>query len=404
MYRVSSSVRSFARALLAGVTVATVWVNLSPARYYDAIEYRLADLALPAWAAAAPVSLTPMALVAHGLMALFLAYLAKELWEALVLERGPFRGRARAALPAGAVIGAMAGAALTWLVTAALIETAAEAGFGTGWAVPLGSDAVLGYVIGRWVFGAGHPALHLLLLIAIAQDIAGLIVLGLAFPVHPLAPVWLALPILASGGVWLLVGRRVHPGASERDRQTGLALWPYVLAGLVGWTGVALAGLPPALGLLPVIPAIPHAERAFGLFAEAEGLLHDPLNRLAQHLVRVLPVVLFAFGLTRGGIDFGALAPTTGTVLAALWIGKPLGLLAGAMAAMALTRSALPAGVTLRDLVLIAVILGAGFTIPTLAIETALPGGGMSEAARAGLALSLGAAPVAFLLSRLLRH
>jgi hypothetical protein len=34
------------------------------------------------------------------------------------------------------------------------------------------------YVFGTWVFGKGHPALHLLLLIAIAFDILGL--LGIA--------------------------------------------------------------------------------------------------------------------------------------------------------------------------------------------------------------------------------
>ena len=67
---------------------------------------------------------------------------------------------------------------------------------------------------------------------------------------------------------------------------------------------------------LPILPVIPHADRAFGLFAEAEELLHDPLNRLAHLLVRPLAVVLFLFGLTRGGIDLQAFAPTTLTVLA----------------------------------------------------------------------------------------
>ena len=41
MYKVSSFVRRFAKALVAGAVLATVWVNLDPASYYDAIEYRL---------------------------------------------------------------------------------------------------------------------------------------------------------------------------------------------------------------------------------------------------------------------------------------------------------------------------------------------------------------------------
>jgi len=156
-----------------------------------------------------------------------------------------------------------------------------------------------------------------------------------------------------------------------------------------------------ALGLLPVIPAIPHADRAFGLFAEAELLLHDPLNRLAHLLVRPLAVVLFLFGLTRGGIDLAAFAPTTLTVLAALWIGKPLGLLLGALSVAWLLRLPLPAGIRIRDLVLIAAISGMGFTAPLLTLDTALPGGAMTEAARLGLALSLLAWPAALLLARL---
>ncbi|MGL6210997.1 MAG: Na+/H+ antiporter NhaA, partial [Paracoccaceae bacterium] len=121
MYRVSPVVRYFARSLVGGIGVATVWVNLSPATYYDAIEYRLADLGLPQWMAETPVSLTPMAVVSNGLMALFLFFIGKELWEALVLERGQLSGRARAALPLGAVLGGMIGATLVWLMTSTLI-------------------------------------------------------------------------------------------------------------------------------------------------------------------------------------------------------------------------------------------------------------------------------------------
>ena len=53
-----------------------------------------------------------------------------------------------------------------------------------------------------------------------------------------------------------LYGRRPDPRAPERLRRRGLHLWPYILAGAFSFVGVAAAGLPPALGLLPVIPAI----------------------------------------------------------------------------------------------------------------------------------------------------
>ena len=45
--------------------------------------------------------------------------------------------------------------------------------------------------------------------------------------------------------------------------------------------------------------------------------------------------------------------------------------------------------------------MGMAFTIPLGAIETALPGGAMQEAARLGLALSLLAGPMTLLVTRL---
>ncbi|MBN2630817.1 MAG: Na+/H+ antiporter NhaA [Rhodobacteraceae bacterium] len=196
MYRVSPFVRQFAVALLAGAGAATLWVNLSPSSYYDAIEWRLIEVGLPLWLTPFPLGLTPMGLVSDGLMALFLFFFGKELWEAIRLKRGALSGR-RGALPLGAMIGGWVGAVGVWLLAGALFETALEATPGAGWPVPIGSDVVLGYLVGRWVFGAGHPALHLLLLITIANDIMGLVVVGLVYPVAGLRLSWLVLSAVA---------------------------------------------------------------------------------------------------------------------------------------------------------------------------------------------------------------
>ena len=53
-----------------------------------------------------------------------------------------------------------------------------------------------------------------------------------------------------------------------------------------------------------------------------------------------------------------------------------------------------------RDIALVALIVGMAFTVPALVLENALPGGGMAEAARLGLALSLLSGPLAVVLSR----
>jgi Na+:H+ antiporter, NhaA family len=399
MYRVSPFIAAFAWALLGGMALATLWVNLSPANYYDFLEWRLADLPLPTWMAVGEPSLTPLKIVGDVLMAFFMAFIGKELWESLVLERGALSGR-RALVPMGLSIGAMLGAAVLWSLMTDLIETADEAEFATGWVVPLGSDVVLCYLMGRWVFGPGHMALHVILLLTISADIVGLLLLGVSAPDASLRLLWLLLPLFASVGVWALFGRPPDAAASERRKRRALHLWPYIVASLFSWIGVAASGLPPALGLLPVIPAIAHADRAFGLFAEAEELLHDPLNRLTQMLILPVGIILFLFGLIYGGIDLAAFAPTTLIVLAAMWIGKPIGLVAAWVLFERLAGMHLPHGLVRRDLYLIALIMGIGFTVPTLTLDRALPGGAMQEAARLGFALSMLAAPMALILSR----
>ncbi len=401
MYRVSPHVRHFAASLVSGAVLASLWVNLSPDSYYDLIEYRLAAPDLPAWTGLPAPVLTLQYITSEGLMALFIAFIAKELWEALVLERGALSGATRRSMPLGAVVGGVFGAVLVWLLTLPADPDLAGLGRAAGWPLPIGSDVVLCYVFGAKVFGRDHSALHLLLLISIAFDILGLFALGLGFPTLGLRPAWLLLSALSLGLVWTFASRFAHPDATERQHRRAAALWPYLLAGLGCWLGVLLSGLPGALGLLPLILVIPHAERSFGLFAEAEAYLHDPLNRLAQLLVRPLPVILFLFGLTRGGIDVQALGPTTFRVLEALWIGKPLGLLLGAIAVLSWRGWRMPKGLRLSDLVLIAILSGMGATVPLLALDSALPGGLVADEARAGVALSLLFGPLALALSAL---
>lgn len=401
MYRVSGFVQHFAWALLAGGLIATVWVNLAPEGYYDFVEWRLS--ALPGPMPHFRQTITLRDVVTDGLMAIFVFYIGKELWEAMRLDRGALRGKTGGVPILGAVGGAI-GAVLTWCILSAPFQTAEEAGVFTGWQLPIGSDVVLTYLFARAVFGAGSRAVHVLLLLTIAMDVIGLLVHSASNPIALTPFLWLALPLFAAIGVRGLFGRHIKMSGDERVHRRALHVWPYVVAGVISWVGVAMAGLPPALGLLPILPAIPHADHAFGMFAEAEEYLTDPLNRLVQVLVRPLVGVMFLFGLTQGGIDLAAWSVTTAIVLGAVWIGKPVGILFGALIIAPRLGYRLPQGLRRRDMGLIAVLAGIGFTVPALTLDTALPGGAVQEAARLGLAISLLAGPCAVLLARLVRQ
>jgi Na+:H+ antiporter, NhaA family len=398
MYRISPLLARFAVALLAGVALATLWVNAAPASFYDFDEWRIAGATLPRWIASQPVILTPMVIVGEGLMALFIALIAKELWEALRLEQGVLTGR-HAIGPLILMCGGMLGAVLVWVLLALAFGLSDYLPRGLGWTTPLGGDVVLAYLFGRMIFGAGHPALKLLLLVTITETLLGLGLTGLFAEGHPLRPAWLILPLAAAVGVWLRFGR-TDGTASLQDQRLSQTIWPYAAAGVVSWAGTLAAGLPGALGLLPVLPAIAHASRSFGLFAEAEGLLHDPLNRLAHWLGWPAAMAMFAFGITHGAIDLSGFAPLTLVTLAALWVGKPTGLIAAAYL-LARTGATGPAmAINQRDLFRLAPLFGIAFTAPVLGLPLGLPGGVMAEAARLGFALSLLAGPVAVLIAR----
>ncbi len=399
MTPVSPFLTRSALALGAGIALATVFAAAAPGIYFDTMEWRLADL--PRIAGLADGAVTPIRIVTDLLMAGFFFLLGKEMWEALTIERSGLVGRQGLA-PAIAALGGMAGAALVWLVLTALIETAEEAAGAPGWTVPLGSDVVLAYAFGRRLFGAGHPALQVLLFVTIACDITALALAGITLPggagVHP---GWLALALAIPVLGWALLTRpAMVPGATERTHARAFSPWPWVVLGLATWTAVAASGLPPALGLLPLLPAMPPASRSFGLFAQAEGFLTDPANRMAQILRPAAVVILFLFGLTHGALDPAALAPTTWIALGALWIGKPLGLALGLFVALRFLNLPGPRGLDTSDLIAVAGLASIGFTAPALVMETALPGGAMQEAARLGLALSVLAGPAILLIFR----
>ncbi len=411
MYRVSTFLSRFAFSLILGTALATLWASLAPQSYADFVELRLTDQALigyPNPDALAPFdrTLTLAYLTGEALMAFFILYLGKELWEALVLRHGALRG-AKSVAPLVTALTAALVPVLLYLALSPLVGDPPLPGFGTGWPTVLAGDVTLSYVIARAVLGRGHPALRFLLLVSIADDILALLLSGLAFPVGTLDPGWLALPLAAGLGAYGLFNwlpRRLDRGNQLRPASTfmrrRLSFWPYALAGALSWYGTQQAGLMPALGLLPIIPAIPHADRAFGVFAEAEEVLTDMLNHIAHLLVWPVTVILFLFALTHAGARPTALTEA-GAVAAALLIGKPLGFALGGLLATRLLGRPLPAGMAPRDLVTVGAAAAAGLSVPAFALAASLPGGALQEGARFGLLLAAALAP---LLARLARR
>src|SRR5262245_40130477 len=197
-------------------------------------------------------------------MVFFFALATKEIVEA-TRPGGALASWREAALPLFAAYGGM--------VVPGLLYVGAALAFGHpelrhGWAIPCATDIAFSYLTARLIFPAGHPAIPFLLLLAVADDALGLIVLAVFYPSGPLAPLWLFVllgPALAIA--WVLRRRRVA------------SFWPYVLLpGGCSWAALYLGGLHPALALVPIVPFMPVRETYHELFDEHTPSADDTLN------------------------------------------------------------------------------------------------------------------------------
>ena len=411
VYRIWNFVANYSLLLVGGAVAALVWANTAPDSYHHFIH-------LPLWTDA-PIGmlethdgvttrvLTLHFLINDMLMALFFAMAAKEVWEAVALSGGSLRGK-KALTPLIATLGGMAGPVVVYLVLAAALGVLSEVG--RGWAIPTATDIAFSYLVGRIVFGARHPAIGFLLLLAIADDAGGLAILAIFYPSGEVMPQWLLLSLFAALAVWLLaccLPRRMDRGKQDRPNSTwtrrSLGVWPYVIAGALSWYAFYRAGLHPALGLLPIVPTIPHAERDFGIFAADEAHSTDLLNTIEHALKVPVQLILCAFGLVNAGVEFGAISAPTWLVLIGLVVGKPLGITLFGWFAANVLRLGLPEGMSLRDLPVVGCVAAIGFTVALFVASVAFPAGPVQDAAKMGALFSLGSAVLAIIAGRLAR-
>ncbi|WP_372884624.1 Na+/H+ antiporter NhaA [Shimia sp.] len=409
MYRVWNFLTDYSLLLIFGAVTALIWANTNFESYHHFVEFVIWDHAPIGHLHDGHRTLTLHYLVNDVLMALFFAIAAKEVWEAVILKNGSLRGK-KAATPLFATAGGMFGPIAVYLGLALVMGSDTYNAVANGWAIPTATDIAFSYLVGRLVFGAGHPAVRFLLLLAIADDAAGLIILAIFYPSGDLAPEWLLASFGAALAVFLLFNwlpRRMDRGNQARPASTwvrkNLHFVPYALAGCVSWYGFMRSGLHPALGLLPVVVTIPHADRAFGIFSEAETHLHDLLNVMEHSLKYPVEVVLFFFGLLNAGVQFSAMGDATWLVLLGLIVGKPIGILIFGWLAAVPLRLGIPEGMRIIDLVVIGCVAAIGFTVSLFVASVAFDAGPVQDAAKMGALFSFGAAAISIIAGKLFR-
>jgi NhaA family Na+:H+ antiporter len=346
--------------LVAGTLISLVWANLDLSSYeriVDILHFLINDVA----------------------MVFFFGLAAKEVVEATA-PGGALHSPRRAAVPLVAAVGGMVGPALIYVALAVTFDLEELL---RGWAIPCATDIAFSYLVARIVFGAGHPGIPFLLLLAIADDALGLLILAAFYPTGEVRPLEFGVLLAAAMAVaWWL-----------RRRPT-LRFWPYIAAaGIISWIALYRGGLHPALALVPIVPFMPHASRDPGLFVEAPHA-HDTLNQFEHWWKMPVHVILFFFGLVNAGVPLASVGPGTWIVLAAILLGKPIGILSATALGV---RAGLhkPARVSWRDLLVLGIVAAIGFTVALFFATAAFPPGDFLDQTKMGALLSFSAALIA---------
>lgn len=321
------------------------------------------------------------------LMALFFAIATKEVWESL-LPGGALSNPRKAATPLLATLGGIVGPALFYLAGA--YATGTQADLSQGWAVPCATDIAFSYLVARFIFGPGHPAIAFLLLLAIADDAAGLMILAVFYPAAALEPNWFLLTAAAIALAFVLRKFKVQ------------SHWFYILGpGVLCWFSFYQAHIHPALGLVPIIPLLPSASSDLGIYAKEELQRHDTLNEFEHFWKTPVECFLGLFGLANAGVVLSSVGTGTWLVLAGLLIGKPVGITAMTVLAEKGFRLEKPAGMDYRHVVTLGMVAGIGFTVALFVSVAAfkIPGA-TQDSVKMGALLSFAAAPLAILIGR----
>ena len=407
-------IQEFSIPLIAGVFAALAAANLNPEGYHEFIQWDWFTQGKPDAEAfkifGYRVSLAWF--INDVFMVFFFGIAAKEIAEA-TLPGGSLNPVKKAINPLFATLGGVVGPVGTFFLGLWLLESSGHipAGYQAsdlqpGWGIPTATDIALAWLVARAVFGAGHPAINFLLLLAVADDAIGLGIIAVFYgdPAHPAEAVYLLLVLL--GMVIAFIFRKA-------DVKSWL---PYIfVAGPFAWTGLMLAHLHPALALVVIVPFLPGPKRDTGMFESEdevsegaggrEGTEHDqhsPLHNFEHDLKLFVDLGLFFFAFTNAGVEFAGIGSLTWLVLASLVIGKTVGVALFAYLAT-LLGFPLPDRMGKRELMMAGFIAALGLTVALFVSSAAFIDLGLQGQAKMGALFSGLVGLAAIVLGRIFR-
>ncbi|MEV4952274.1 Na+/H+ antiporter NhaA [Paenarthrobacter nitroguajacolicus] len=341
--------------LLAATVVALIWANSPAADGYFALrdvkigyEPWHLDLSLGHWAS-------------DGLLAVFFFLAGLELKREFVA--GELRKPARAVVPVAAAVGGVVVPALIYVLFN--LGTAGETL--KGWAIPTATDIAFALAV-LAVINTHLPAAlrTFLLTLAVVDDLIAIGIIAFFYSTG-LQPLMLLAALVPLALFTFLVQKRIRSWYLLLP--LALATWGFVHASGIHAT---VAGV--LLGFaVPVLASGKKGEPAEGL---AEHLEHKLRPFSAGFAVPVF--AFFSAGVALGGVDgMGAALrdPVALGIVAALVIGKAVGVFGTTFLVTKTTRASLDSSIAWIDLFGLALLAGIGFTVSLLIGELSFGAG-----------------------------
>ncbi len=330
--------------------------------------------------------------VNDGLMVIFFFVVGMEIRREI--HHGELSEWRPASLPAAAAVGGMLAPAALYLVFAGASTTR------SGWGVPMATDiAFAGGIL--TLLGKRVPAALRVLLLALAviDDLGAIVVIALFYS-SGIALSGVAVAALGFAGVFAMqrLGIRVK-----------LA---YMVPAVVAWAGIYTAGIHPTIagviiGLMTPVHAPLGPDGHDGApqreaISPAESLIETLHPWVAFVIMPIFALANAGVAISVASLDTASWSAITGVVVG-LIVGKPAGVLLASWLTLRLGIGTLPAGMTLRHLVVLGVVAGVGFTMALFIAQLAFTDPQLLAAAKLGvLAASGGAAIIALILGRLI--
>jgi Na+:H+ antiporter, NhaA family len=348
-------------ALPLGAALALVWANLAPESYYP-FTYSIAFF------------------VNEIAMVFFFGLITKEIVEATA-PGGIFHPWHRITVPVAASLGSVLAA---FVIYELMLRVLGAPMLTSGWPVLFATDLAFAYFVARMIFGR-HPAVTFLLLTAIAANGFGFIALAVWYPVRDVHA--------ALAGILMITALAIAGGLRVARVKT---FWPYVIfGGGFSWLALIAGGFHAAFALVPIMFFLPHLARDPGFFVDARPNAHDALDRFEIWCRVPAQVALFLFGLVNAGVPFHAIEEGQWAAPIAMLAGKPLGVLAVVGLAAALGWH-VPKRLGWRELLVVGIISGIGFTLALFFASTVFPAGQLLSETKVGTLLTVAGAAIAF--------